>query len=283
MLDLKYIRANTELVQLHLQNKGVTDGAELIHRVLELDERRRAALGEVEALKKQRNEASQQVAKLKKNGEDASQLIEETRALGDRIATLDEQNRETEEHLHAALLEVPNVHAPDVPIGAGEDENVEIRRWGEAKPLEFAAKPHWEIGEQLGIIDFERGAKISGSRFYVLRGDGARLERALISFMLDLHTQQHGYTEVLPPFLVRPEAMIGAGVLPKFGEDAYHVERDDLWLIPTAEVPGHAPALGRIARCGAASHSLRGLQRLFPQRSWRRRARHTRPDSRASI
>jgi seryl-tRNA synthetase len=124
-----------------------------------------------------------------------------------------------------------------VPIGAVEDDNVEVRKWGEIPQFGFEPKPHWEIGENLRIIDFERGVKVSGSRFYVLRGAGARLERALISLMLDVHTQRNGYEEVLPPFLVRPEAMTGAGVLPKFGEDAYHVERDDLWLIPTAEVP----------------------------------------------
>lgn len=237
MLDLKFLRTNTELVVSHLNNKGVADGAQLVHRVLDLDQTRRATLVEVEALKKERNDASQQVAKLKKNGESADELIAQTRTLGERISTLDELARTTEESLNGALLEVPNFHAADVPLGATEDENVEVRKWGDVPQFAFEPKPHWEIGENLGILDFERGAKISGSRFYVLRGDGARLERALIAFMLDLHTTQHGFEEMLPPFLVRPEAMIGAGVLPKFGEDAYHVERDDLWLIPTAEVP----------------------------------------------
>ncbi|HEX8235335.1 MAG TPA: serine--tRNA ligase [Abditibacteriaceae bacterium] len=237
MHDIKFLRANADLVKQHLANKNIQDGVALVDEVLQLDEQRRNALFEVEQLKKQRNEASQQVAKLKKSGEDATQIIEETRHLGDRIGALDADAREVDAVLATRLLEIPNVHAPDVPIGAVEDDNVEVRKWGEIPQFSFEPKPHWEIGENLRIIDFERGAKISGSRFYVLRGAGARLERALITLMLDVHTQQHGYEEILPPFLVRPEAMTGAGVLPKFGEDAYHVERDDLWLIPTAEVP----------------------------------------------
>lgn len=237
MLDLKFLRTNSELVVSHLNHKGVADGAILVDRVLDLDATRRATLVEVEALKKERNDASQQVAKLKKNGETADEIIAQMRTLGDRISQLDETARTTEEELNSAMLEVPNFHANDVPLGASEDENVEIRRWGNAPEFDFAPKAHYEIGENLGIIDFERGVKISGSRFYVLRGDGARLERALIAFMLDLHTKNGGYEEILPPVLVKPEAMIGAGVLPKFGDDAYHIERDDLWLIPTAEVP----------------------------------------------
>jgi seryl-tRNA synthetase len=237
MHDIKFIRANAELVKQHLANKHIDDGGALVDEVLQLDEQRRNALFEVEQLKKQRNEASQQVAKLKKSGEDATQIIEETRHLGDRIGALDADSREIEAVLGHKLLEIPNIHAPDVPIGAVEDDNVEVRKWGDIPQFGFEPKPHWEIGENLRIIDFERGVKVSGSRFYVLRGAGARLERALISLMLDVHTQRNGYEEVLPPFLVRPEAMTGAGVLPKFGEDAYHVERDDLWLIPTAEVP----------------------------------------------
>ncbi len=237
MLDLKFLRTSHQLVVSHLHNKGVADGATLVHRVLDLDATRRTTLVEVEALKQERNDASQQVAKLKKSGESADEIIAQTRVLGERISQLDEAARATEEELSAAMLEVPNFHAVDVPLGATEDENVEVRKWGNIPTFAFEPKQHWEIGENLGIVDFERGAKISGSRFYVLRGAGARLERALISFMLDLHTTQHGYEEILPPYLVKPEAMIGAGVLPKFGDDAYHIERDDLWLIPTAEVP----------------------------------------------
>ena len=237
MHDIKFLRANAGLVKEHLANKHIDDGAALVDEVLQLDEQRRNALFEVEQLKKQRNEASQQVAKLKKSGEDATQIIEETRHLGDRIGALDADSREIEAVLSHKLLEIPNFHAPDVPLGAVEDDNVEVRKWGDIPQFAFEPKPHWEIGENLRIIDFERGAKVSGSRFYVLRGAGARLERALITLMLDVHTQQHGYEEILPPVLVREEAMTGAGVLPKFGDDAYHIGRDDLWLIPTAEVP----------------------------------------------
>lgn len=237
MHDLKFIRANAELVKTHLADKHVEDGAALVDDALRLDERRRALLVEVESLKRERNEASGQVAQLKKSGGDAAQIIERTRVQGERIGALDAAGREVETALEAKLLEIPNIHAPDVPPGKDDTENVEVRRRGQTPQFSFEPKPHWEIAESLGIVDFERGAKISGSRFYVLRGAGARLERALISFMLDIHTQQHGYEEVFPPFLVRSECMTGTGNLPKFGEDSYHVPSDDLWLVPTAEVP----------------------------------------------
>ncbi len=237
MHDLKFLRANAELVKTHLADKHVEDGAALVDDVLLLDERRRALLAEVEQLKRERNEASGQVARLKKSGEDATEIIERTRAQGERIGALDAASREVEAALEAKLLEIPNIHAPDTPPGRDDTENVEVRRCGEAPQFSFEPKPHWEIAEALGMVDFERGVKISGSRFCVLRGAGARLERALISFMLDLHTTQHGYEEVFPPFLVRSECMTGTGNLPKFGDDSYHLPADDLWLVPTAEVP----------------------------------------------
>lgn len=237
MHDLKFLRANTKLVKTHLADKHVEDGAALVDEALLLDERRRALLAEVEQLKRERNEASGQVARLKKSGEDATEIIERTRAQGERITALDAQSREVEAALESKLLEIPNIHAPGVPPGRDDTENVEVRRHGEPPQFSFEPKPHWEIAEALGIVDFERGVKISGSRFCVLRGAGARLERALISFMLDLHTTQHGYEEVFPPFLVRSECMTGTGNLPKFGEDSYRLPDDDLWLVPTAEVP----------------------------------------------
>ncbi|RYG67877.1 serine--tRNA ligase, partial [bacterium] len=236
MLDLKFIRANAELIGEHLAHKGI-DGAALLQKILELDAARRELLVQAETLKKSRNDISAQVAKARKNGESADDLMNESREIGEKITGLDAQGRDIEEHLDAVLLELPNIHAPEVPIGAGEDENVEVRRVGEPKQFDFEAQPHYEIGEKLGIIDFERATKISGARFYVLKGAGAKLERALISFMLDVHTGEHGYQEVLPPVLVRSSAMEGAGILPKFAEDAYKVENEDLWLIPTAEVP----------------------------------------------
>ncbi|PQV62546.1 seryl-tRNA synthetase [Abditibacterium utsteinense] len=237
MLDLKFIRANADLVQEHLAHKGIEGGNALIQKVIELDAARRESLVQVETLKKSRNELSAQVAKLRKNGENADDLMNQSREIGERITGLDASGREIETELDALLLEIPNIHAPEVPIGAGEDENVEVRRVGTPKTFDFEPLPHFEIGEKLGILDFERAAKISGARFSVLKGAGARLERALISFMLDVHTGNHGYEEILPPVLVRSSAMEGAGILPKFAEDAYKVENQDLWLIPTAEVP----------------------------------------------
>jgi seryl-tRNA synthetase len=237
MLDLKFIRANADLIQQHLNNKGIENGAQLIQQTIELDAARREMLTQVEELKRQRNEISGQVARAKKNGESADDLMTRSREIGETIASLDTQGRDIEARLDVLLLEIPNIHHPDVPVGAGEDENVEVRKWGEPKSFDFEVKPHYELGENLGILDFERAAKISGSRFYVLKGAGAKLERALIAFMLDIHTGRHGYEEMLPPVLVRSSAMEGVGILPKFKEDAYKVENEDLWLIPTAEVP----------------------------------------------
>lgn len=237
MLDLKFIRANADLVQEHLTHKGIEGAADLVQEVIELDAARRESLTQVETLKKSRNDLSAQVAKLRKSGENADDLMNQSREIGDKITGLDASGREIETRLDALLLEIPNIHAEGVPIGAGEEQNVEVRRFGTPRSFDFEPLAHYEIGEKLGILDFERAAKISGARFSVLRGAGARLERALISFMLDIHTQNHGYEEVLPPVMVRSSAMTGAGVLPKFAEDAYKVEGQDLWLIPTAEVP----------------------------------------------
>jgi seryl-tRNA synthetase len=236
MLDLKFIRANADLIGEHLAHKGI-DGVALLQKTLELDAARRAGLVETETLKKNRNDLSGQVARARKNGENADDLMAQSREIGEKITDLDARGREIDVELNALLLEIPNIHAADAPIGAGEDENVEVRRFGTPKTFDFEPKPHYELGEKLGILDFDRATKISGARFYVLKGAGARLERALISFMLDVHTGNHGYEEVLPPVLVRSSAMEGAGILPKFAEDAYKIENEDLWLIPTAEVP----------------------------------------------
>lgn len=237
MHDLKLIRTEPDRLREALRHRQMQNGDEIVDKVLSLDEERRAILSEVENFKRERNEASQQVAKLRKSGVDAQELITQTRTLGERISQLDERSRAVESTLEAALQEIPNIPAADVPVGADEAANLEVARWGEAKKFDFEPKAHWEIGENLGLFDFERGVKISGSRFFVLRGIGARLERALISFMLDVHCEQHGYEEIFPPFLVRPECMLGTGQLPKFAEDSYHFPEDDLWLVPTAEVP----------------------------------------------
>ena len=237
MLDLKQLRAQPDEIKTQLQNKGIAGAPDLIDQTLALDAERREALAQTEDLKRQRNEVSAQVGRAKKNGENADDLLARGTELAAQITELDAQGRDIEARLSALMLEIPNGHHPSAPIGAGEDDNVEVKRWGEPPNFDFEPKPHWEIGENLGILDFESAAKISGSRFYVLKGAGAKLERALISWMLDLHTDKNGYQEVLPPVLVRSSAMEGVGILPKFAEDAYKIENQDLWLIPTAEVP----------------------------------------------
>ena len=236
MLDIRFIRNNTEFVKTCLAHRQVADGDALIDAVLHLDERRRALLVEVEQLKRQRNEASQQVARSKKSGEDASQLIEETRHLGSQITALDKDGTEIELTLERKLLELPNIHAPDVPVAADEEGNVVIAQEGEPRAFDFTPRPHWELGEAIDIIDFERGVKLSGSRFYVLKGAGAKLQRALIQWLLDLHVEQ-GYREVYTPFIVKEQCMVGARQLPKFRDNLYRDVEDDLWLVPTAEVP----------------------------------------------
>jgi seryl-tRNA synthetase len=237
MLDIKILRTHPNEIKQALARRGDETVNAQIEHILDLDSQRRAALAEVEQLKKQRNEASQQVAKFKQSGEDASTLIAETRQIGEKISAIDADVREIEATLEHRLLEIPNAPHESTPDGLDESQNVEVASWGEKRTFDFAPQPHWEIGEALGILDIERGAKISGSRFYVLKGAGAKLERALVSFMLDVHTNQHGYEEIFPPFLVRSECMAGTGQLPKFGDDAYHIEEEDLWLVPTAEVP----------------------------------------------
>jgi len=232
MLDLKFIRDHPDQVREGLRK--LREDAP-IDDILQADERRRALLAEVEQLKQQLNERSRQVARAAADERQA--LIAENRRLSERISDLDSQVREVEERLNHLLLLVPNMPHPDVPVGDGEQDNVVVRTWGEPRAFDFEPKPHWEIGEKLGIIDFERGVKISGSRFYVLRGLGARLQRALITFMLDVHTRDHGYTEVYPPYMVKRECMVGTGNLPKFADNLYHDDQDDMWFIPTAEVP----------------------------------------------
>jgi len=231
MLDLKFIRENPDdvraaLAKLHEEAP--------IDAILEADERRRSLLTEVEGLKQQLNQRSQQVARAEAG--ERSRLIAYNRELGERISALDAEVRQVEGRLNELLLLVPNMPHPDVPVGDSEADNVVMRTWGEPQAPSFEPKPHWEIGETLGIIDFERGVKISGTRFYVLLGLGARLQRALITFMLDVHIEQ-GYTEVYPPYMVKRDCMVGTAQLPKFADNLYHDDQDDMWFIPTAEVP----------------------------------------------
>jgi seryl-tRNA synthetase len=234
MLDLKFVRDNLAVVEQALKNRNaLVDLSEFIG----LDKKRRELLVEVEALKSRRNTVSQEVSRLKKEKQDAEALIVEMRGVGDRISAMDAEVKAIEGKLTAILTYIPNVPHSSVPVGADEESNPEVRRWGE--PRKFDAEPlaHWEIGEKLGILDFERGGKVSGARFTFYKGLGSRLERSLISFMIDLHTQEHGYTEFFPPFIVNKDSMFGTGQLPKFAEDMFKLEGYDYYLIPTAEVP----------------------------------------------
>ncbi|MBR5582252.1 MAG: serine--tRNA ligase, partial [Phascolarctobacterium sp.] len=204
---------------------------------LELDKKRREITVQVETLKSERNTASQEIGKLKKAGQDATEQMAAVRALGDKIAEDDKELKEIEARLKEILLTIPNIPADDVPVGADDSANPVVRTWGEPGKFDFEPKAHWDIGEGLNIIDFERGVKVSGARYIFYRGLGARLERAVISFFLDLHTEKHGYTEMFPPFIVNGASMQGTGQLPKFAEDMFKLENGDMYLIPTAEVP----------------------------------------------
>ncbi len=234
MLDLNFVRKNLDLVIEKTRLRGV----ELdFDHFREVDRRRRETIKELEELKHRKNTISKEIGRRKRAGEDVSKLVEESKALDSKIDELEKRAKELNEELYRFLATIPNLVHDSVPVGEDEKDNVVVRTWGEPRRFDFEPRPHWEIGEKLGILDFERAAKLSGSRFVVLKGWGARLERALINFMLDLHTREHGYTEVWPPSIVRREVMFGTGQLPKFEDDLYRIERDDLFLIPTAEVP----------------------------------------------
>ena len=234
MLDIRWIRSNADEVRQFLadRNNDLDIGP-----LLGLDEERRLLLTETEELKARRNEGSRKVGAARARGEDASAAMEEMRVIGDRIKDIDARISEIDEKISDMLLSIPNRPHDSVPVGKDENDNPEVRRWGEPKQFSFEPKPHWDLGEALGILDFEKGASLAQSRFTVLKGLGARLERALLNFMLDLHTEKHGYLEVQPPFMVSSKTMRGTGQLPKFADDLYKCENDDLWLIPTAEVP----------------------------------------------
>jgi len=281
MLDLKRIREEPAEVKRRLAVRGNPELAEQIDRVLELDAERRALIAEVDELRARRNEVSPEVGRLKQAGrhEEAAQVIVRMRELGDRLAAAEARRAEVEQAVRDLLLVIPNLPEPDVPPGT-EAQNVVVREWGAERTFNFTPKPHWEIGEALGLLDLPRGAKVAGSGFPLYIGMGARLERSLISFMMDLHSREHGYTEVWPPFLVNPQAALGTGQLPKFAEDMYSVPADDLILVPTAELPvtnlhagelldadalpikyvGYTPCFRREA--GAHGKDTRGLLRV---------------------
>lgn len=234
MLDLKFIRSQQEVVREALAKRGNDFD---LDQVLVWDEKRRSIIAESEKLKNRRNTLSQEVGRLKAAKQDATELMDEVREISQRIKDADQELAELEQKLHQALLLIPNIPHESVPVGTDEEDNVVLRIEGEPSKFGFEPRPHWEIGEELDILDFTRGVKLAGARFTVLKGWGAKLERALINFMLDLHTMEHGYTEVFPPFLVNRQTMTGTGQLPKFEDDLFLCERDDLFLIPTAEVP----------------------------------------------
>ncbi len=247
MIDLAFVRANLALVEGKLRSRGM-DPAAVLGNFAEVDRERREAITQVEMLKAERNKLTEQIARLRREGADTSALTEQTRALKLQVESLEGAAASADERLRELMQTLPNLPQEDVPRGKSEHDNCEEKVWGDKPAFDFPAKPHWELGEALGILDFNRAAKISGSRFVVHFGQGARLERALANFMLDLHTGEHGYTEVLPPYMVNSKSLFGTGQLPKFAEDLFHCDDkgpyqpgvfqdSDHWLIPTAEVP----------------------------------------------
>ncbi len=235
MLELRFIRENLDLVKDKTERRGIKDSR--VEDFAEVDIKRRKLLAELESLRNRRKTVSSQIAELKKQNEDAESLILEMREVGERIKELEKQVASVEDNLQDIVMGIPNLCDDSVPQGRDDSENVEIRQWGKVSEFAFDPKPHWEIGEDLDILDFERAAKLSGARFALLKGFGSKLERGLINFMLDLHTQKHGYTEVLPPFMVNATSMTATGQLPKFEEDLFRIKDWDLYLVPTAEVP----------------------------------------------
>ncbi len=238
MLDLNFVRDNLPLVEEKLRQRGM-DPAAVLKDFREVDTQRRQAITEAETSKAQRNRASEEIAKLKKSGQDASAAMAQSKDLREKIQTLEKAAADLDARLRDILARIPNLPHASVPVGHSADQNVEVRRWGTPPKFDFTPKAHWDLGAELGILDLERAVKLTGARFAVYWDLGAKLERALMNFMLDLHTRQHGYTEVLPPYLVNSDSMYGTGQLPKFASDLFRVPHGDkdLWLIPTAEVP----------------------------------------------
>lgn len=234
MLDIKRIRFNLEEVKAGLEKRG---GKYNIDRVVELDESRRNIIAKVEEMKAKQNEVSKQIPALKKEGKDVSEILRDMKELSSQVGELDSELKEVETEIGELILTIPNVPHPDVVKGDSDEENIEIRKWGEPREFDFEIKAHWDLGTDLDILDFERASKITGARFTLFKGMGARLERALMNFMLNTHTEEHGYREVAPPFMANKESMTGTGQLPKFEDDMFKLEGKDYYLIPTAEVP----------------------------------------------
>lgn len=237
MLDLKRIRNNPEEIKNALSNRGEDFDTSVIDEIISLDEERRKILVEVELLKSKRNQVSAEIPKLKKAGEDVTSIMSEMRDLGDKIKADDARLSEIDQKMEYIMLRIPNIPNPQVPDGSSDEDNIEIKVWGEPTKFDFEPKAHWDLGTDLNMLDFERGGKVAGSRFTIYKGLGARLERGIINYFLDKHTCENGYTEILPPYMVNRESMVGTGQLPKFEEDAFKVENNGYFLIPTAEVP----------------------------------------------
>lgn len=276
MLDLKFVRANPDIVIEALAKRG---GKISLDSFLSLEEERRSLLADVEEKKARRNTVSKEIGKMKQAGQDASSIMAEMRQLGDEISAMDNRLKEVEAGLIDTLMAIPNIPHPSVPVGKDDSDNLEIRKWSEPTKFDFEPLNHWDIGVNLDILDFERAAKISGARFTVYKGLGARLERAVTNFFLDVHTSEHGYKEIFPPYMVNSNSMRGTGQLPKFAEDMFHITGTDYYLIPTAEVPVTNLLSGEIldakdlpikytaytacfrAEAGAAGRDTRGLIR----------------------
>ncbi|MPQ44740.1 serine--tRNA ligase [Clostridium tarantellae] len=237
MLDLKRIRTNPEEIKTALANRGEDFDTSVIDEIIKLDEERRKILVEVESLKNKRNQVSAEIPKRKKAGEDVAPVMAEMREIGEKIKSDDAKVAEIDEKINYIMLRIPNIPNPQVPDGESDEDNIEIKVWGEPTKFDFQPKAHWDLGTDLDILDFERAGKTTGSRFTIYKSLGARLERSIINYFLDKHTFENGYTEVLPPFMVNRDSMIGTGQLPKFEEDAFKVENNGYFLIPTAEVP----------------------------------------------
>lgn len=235
MLDIKEIRNNFEQIEKKIAMRGKGDFG--LYQVVELDKKRREVLYEVETMKNEQKQLSKEIPKLKKENKNSDQLMKKLKESSNAIKLLDDKVKDIDLKLKDLLLSIPNAPKLDVPIGNSDEDNLEIRKWGEPTKFDFDPKPHWDLGTDLNILDFERATKISGTRFAIEKGLGAKLERALINFMLDLHTTEHNYTEILPPFIVNRDSMIGTGQLPKFEDDMFHIPSKDLFLVPTAEVP----------------------------------------------
>jgi seryl-tRNA synthetase len=234
MLDIKRIRSNPDQVKEALRKR---QGDYPIDKVLEIDKQRRSLITEMEQMKAKQNQVSKEIPRLKKEGKDVSDVLEEMRKLSDAVKELENQVKELDNQIRDELLAIPNIPHESVVEGKSDEDNVEVRKWGEPTKFSFEPKAHWDLGMELGILDFERASKLAGTRFSLFKGKGAMLERALINFMIDLHVNQHGYTEMLPPFMVNRACMIGTGQLPKFEEDMFHLPSKDFFLVPTAEVP----------------------------------------------